>query len=90
MSKPLEGGASTLSKKAHLLKVWEQTGRMPGELGKVYPVPESLFYLWEWLSDQVYPLSYVELEAWQRLTKRKLSLWEIRALIELDKVRSYG
>ena len=60
------------------------------ELEKVIPRPKELFYLWDWLSEQVYPLSFTELEAWQRLTGRRLALWEVRALIELDKVRSYG
>ena len=72
------------------MKVWSQTGRMPEELGKVIPTPQELYYLWVWLSEQVYPLSYVELEAWQRVTGRNLALWEVRAMIELDKVRSYG
>lgn len=79
-----------MSKKSHLIKVWTQTGRKPVELEKVIPRPTSLFYLWEWLCEQVYPLSFTELESWQRLTGRSLSMWEVKALIELDKVRSYG
>lgn len=63
---------------------------MPQQLEKVIPRPKELMYLWEWLCEHTYPLSFVELESWQRTTGRSLSLWEVRALIELDKVRSYG
>lgn len=63
---------------------------MPQELESVFPRPKELMYLWEWLCEQVYPLSFAELESWQRLTGRRLSLWEVRVLIELDKVRSNG
>lgn len=72
------------------MMVWKQTGRKPSELEKVVPGPTELRYLWDWLCEQVYPLSFAELEAWQRLTGRRLERWEIRAMIELDKVRSYG
>ena len=85
----MEGGQSTLSQKSHLAKVWQQTGKMPPQLEKVIPRPKELVYLWDWLCEQVYPLSFTELEAWQRVTGRRLYLWEVRALIELDKVRSY-
>lgn len=63
---------------------------MPPDLEIVMDVPTTLMYLWEWLCEHTYPMSFVELESWQRLTGRKLDLWEIRAMVELDKVRSYG
>lgn len=86
----MPGSESGLSKKAHLYMVWKQTGRMPDELGKVIPVPEEMMYLWDWLNELQYPLSFMELEAWQRSTQRKLEGWEVRVMQELDKVRSYG
>lgn len=63
---------------------------MPEDLEKVMNKPVELMYLWEWLNEHVYPISFVELESWQRLTGRSLSMWEVKAIIELDKVRSYG
>lgn len=86
----MEGGNGTTSQKQHLLMVWKQTKKMPPGLEKVVNKPEEFSYLWDWLCELVYPLSFTELEAWQRLTGRSLSLWEVRAIIELDKVRSYG
>lgn len=86
----MEGSESGQSKKSHLLKVWNQTGRMPTELQKVMDPPQEVMYLWEWLGDLVYPLSFVELKAWQELTARQLSAWEVRAMVELDKVRANG
>lgn len=72
------------------MKVWKQTGRKPKELEEVVPPPKDFKYLWDWLCDLPYPLSYTELEAWMRLTGRSLSRWQIQILAELDKVRSYG
>lgn len=63
---------------------------MPPELGKVLPRPRDLIYLWDWLSDLMYPLSYTELAAWQQVRGIQLSRWEVQALSELDKVRSHG
>ena len=63
---------------------------MPPELEAVIPRPVEMFYLWDWLGELISPLSFVELGYWQELTGRRLATWEVRALIELDKVRSYG
>lgn len=77
-----------MSKKSHLMKVWEQTGRMPDELRKVIPAPKEFMYLWNWLWELATPLSYAELRYWQELTGRSLSRWEVSALQELDRVRN--
>lgn len=79
-----------MSKKQHLLKVWKQTGRKPKELDEVLPPPTDLIYLWDWLGNFTYPLSFTELEAWTRLTGRSLARWQIQAMAELDKVRAHG
>lgn len=63
---------------------------MPDELEEVMSPPRELMYLWEWLRDHMYPLSFTELVAWQGLTGRHLSRWEVSALVLLDKVRSHG
>lgn len=63
---------------------------MPTELEEVIPPPKELKYLWDWVCDHTYPLSFMELEAWSRLTGKKLQRWQIQVMVELDKVRSYG
>lgn len=54
------------------------------------PPPKEFKYLWDWLCELTYPLSFTELESWQRLTGRELSMWQVRVMTELDKVRSHG
>lgn len=87
LSKPVEGG--TQSKMEHLRAVWKQTGVKPTEL-ELPEVPREMLYLWKWLCDLIYPMSFSELKAWGELTGRKLSRWEVEVLIRLDTVRSNG
>lgn len=90
LSRALEGSKDGTSKKSHLLKVWQQTGRMPDELEKVMSPPLDFIYLWNWLQELNCPMAFSELKAWQELTKRKLLRWEIMAMVRLDGVRAHG
>lgn len=77
----------------HLLSAWEQSGKKPLELFTP-PLPTNIAYLWEYFI-QLHnrrinygfgqsPLSYLEIDAWSRLTKTKLDQWELKAIIEID------
>ena len=90
LSKPVEGGHTTQSKMEQLRAVWKQTKVKPPELEAIPEPPRDLLYLWEWLGDQMYPLSYAELTAWQGLTRRRLARWEVEVMMRLDRVRSHG
>lgn len=56
--------------------------------------PDDLDYLWEWFLELhsarqsggfgAAPISYLEMEAWSRLTDRELRDWEARAIRTLD------
>jgi hypothetical protein len=89
LSKPVEGGG-TQSQIEHLRAVWKQTGRKPLELDKIPEPPRDLVYLWNWLNDLIYPMSYSEVIAWGTLTGRKLAKWEVAVMMRLDRVRSNG
>lgn len=86
----MEGSPTGLTKKRHLMMVWKQTGRKPKELEDVVPPPEQFRYLWDWLCELPYPLSYTELEACNRMKGRRLARWQVHVMSELDKVRSHG
>jgi hypothetical protein len=57
--------------------------------------PEELRYLWNWFQDISFarhhngfnyqPLGWMDIYAWCRLFGRRLQLWEMRALIRLDR-----
>lgn len=60
------------------------TGKRPPMLDAHGPMPERLAYLWQWFRELRKPLSYTEIEAWARLTRRSPERWEIDALFRLD------
>jgi hypothetical protein len=50
-------------------------------------IPEALEYLWGWFLEQRpggEALSYEDIDAWARLTRRRLEPHEVHAMIELD------
>ena len=90
LSKPVEGGMTKQTKMEHLNIVWKQSGNKPQELADVPEPPPELLYLWDWLGELTYPMSFAELEAWGRLTGHTLCRWEVEALVKLDRVRGNG
>ena len=82
--------------KQHLLTAWKQSGKKPQELIDAPPLPELTAYLWGYYQELHrrrvnygwghVPLSFSEVEAWARLTKRKLDPWELSALLDIDAV----
>ena len=86
----MEGGLTKQTKMEHLTIVWKQSGKKPQELADIPEPPRELMYLWKWLGDLSYPMSFAELEAWGRLTGHELRRWEVEALVKLDRVRCNG
>lgn len=72
--------------KEHLIRAWRNTGRKPHELDAHGEMPARLAYLWRWFLELKKPITYTEIEAWTRLTKREIERWEIRALMRLGAV----
>ena len=68
----------------------KQTGRMPDELDKVMSPPREFLYLWDWLLELECPVHFAELLYWQEVTGRRLALWEVKAMIQLDRIRAHG
>ena len=66
---------------------------MPDEL-RVEPLPHVVHYLWEWFLELhrsrsgsgfgPNPIGFVEIDAWQRVTGRNLSGWEVDVMFALD------
>lgn len=83
---PVDGGHTQQTRREQLRAVWKTTGIKPPELD-IAP-PEEVLYLWQWLRNFVYPLTYVELEAWSRLRGVQLANYEIEALMKLDRARA--
>lgn len=88
LSKPVPGGLTKLTELENLRVVWKVTGVKPTPLVELGSPPEELLYLWKWLRDFAHPMSFSELDSWCRLHNRKLSYWEVDALMLLDRVRS--
>lgn len=76
-----------LTTRQHLIKVWEKTGSCPKELAEHSECPVEFQNLLLWHDELTSPLTFIELEAWSHLTKRRLEVWEIKILFRLDAVR---
>ena len=82
------------TKREHLASAWRQTGIMPDELKAVPKLPLSIHYLWATFLELhrrrksngfgPVPLQYLDVEAWGRLTNRKLDVWELQAILGVD------
>jgi hypothetical protein len=90
---PLKDGKSTLRRKYE--SVARQSGVVPPELRDCPEPPRDLQYLFDWFSELsatrssgfgLSALSYVDIDAWARLTRRVLRPWEVRALRDLDTI----
>lgn len=63
-------------------------GRKPKQLLdlEVHQLPDSTAYLWEWY-DELFnggKISWQELDAWSRLTRRRILPWEAETIKALD------
>lgn len=74
---------------------WRQSGEMPDQL--IYePCPEELKYLWELYQKiaggrdgggfGIAPLTWLNIEAWSRLSRVSLLPFEVEAITQLDVV----
>lgn len=63
-------------------------GRKPKQLEdlSVHSLPEGLSYLWGWFEElfNAGKLSYQEIDAWNRLTRRNVTPQEVEAIKTLD------
>jgi hypothetical protein len=69
-----------------LLAVWKQTGRKPKELEEHGDCPENLLYLWRWFLEIKPPLTYTEVHHWQELTGKRLFVWEVKLLMNINRL----
>lgn len=69
-----------------LTRIWKTTGDKPPEL-ETPALPRMFAHLVVWLGQLPGPLTWSELESWQRQTRRRLALWELQALLHLDHLR---
>jgi hypothetical protein len=77
------------SAKEHLKSLWRQTGLMPDQL-KSFDLPESLAYIWDDFIElnsartsngySMNPLTFLEIDAWQRLTGKFTDIELIKML----------
>jgi len=76
----------------HLTAAWRSSGVKPPELSN--PVPQLISYLWDYYlelhkrrGNNGYghvALTFLEIEAWERKTQRKLDAWELKAILAVD------
>lgn len=79
----------------HLESIEKQTGITP-ELLKAAPFPETLEYLWRDFIElnnartsngyTLNPISFIEIDAWNRLMNKRVTAQEISILKQLDAV----
>ena len=86
MSLPVEGSES--SKKTHLTKVWEQTGKKPKELADQPEMPEGIEYVWVWFLEllQGGTFSWTEIRAWSDMRGIKPQAEELELLLGLNQL----
>lgn len=79
---------SKLTLRVSLEHVAKQLGRKPLQLELLSQIdlPEDTAYLWGWYGELFNggKLTYQELDAWSRLTRRRLLPWEVKVLKTLD------
>lgn len=75
----------------------DQLGVLPERLKEAPELPHTLAYVWDWFLDLnssrqhtmegEAPISYLEIDAWIRVTRVEVSPWEVALIRRLDKVR---
>ncbi len=82
-----------VTQREQLQRVQQQTGVAPPELVDEPRLPELCQRLWEWFGElaatrqngfAANPISFMEIDAWSRLTRTRPALWEIKAIRALD------
>lgn len=84
----------------HLTKLVD-LGRKPDSDLIGPDLPNTVGYLWAWFAELascrsvgmagINPINFVDIDAWSRLTGRNVQPYEVRALLDLDRVmRSKG
>jgi hypothetical protein len=85
-----EDGSTVLD---HLLLVWEKTGHMPAKLRDAPVLPEGLTSLWRAFNELhesrgaafgFQRITFVDMEAWQRMTGAALEPWEVELIRKAD------
>lgn len=80
-------------KRADFDEVEKQTGRTPPEAINPEPYPDALEYIWEWFGELSRtrgggwgpgPITYLEIDAWARLTSNSPEPWEVALIRKLD------
>lgn len=69
------------------MQVFKTLGRKPAQLENLPVPPEGMQYLWDYYKEVFTgePITYLEMEAWVKLTRRHLEPWEVKAIKALDK-----
>jgi hypothetical protein len=86
LQKPIKGSKQTLEKS--LRQVYKTTGKKPKQLEALDNLPPEIAYIWLWFLEISghCPLTYAELESWNRLTCANLRPWEAEAIKSLDRL----
>ena len=85
-----------VTRRDELKQVEKQTRKSQPELDKCQEIPDCVQYLWRWfweINDSrtsngfgFNPISYLEIEAWDRLTMKWVSPWETETIKKMDTV----
>jgi hypothetical protein len=93
MDTPDKSGSS---RRAHLRQVEKTSGKTPEELLENPELPEPVKHVWEWWYELhnarsaggmgQSPITYLDIQAWAKMSRQEPTPWEVQALREMDKV----
>lgn len=88
LSLPPPGSKNKTPLRKHLEKVWKSSGRQPAQLANKPQLPPDFAHLWQYFLELNTPegLSFAEIEAWSKLTRRNVSAFEADVLRKLDRI----
>jgi hypothetical protein len=83
-----------VSRREHLLAAWRTSGVQPAELAEAPELPDGGSKVWADFQDLHKTrrsglngperIAFADLHSWQIVTRLRLELWEVRAILRLD------
>lgn len=72
-----------------MIEAWNKLGEKPDALVELGEPPYELAYLFDWFkSARQFGISYTELKAWADLSAIDIRPWEVKVIIDLDRMVS--
>lgn len=85
----VNGSKTGLTQRKHLEQLQKARRVLVPELERSTCPPLALIHLWKWYENELAwnsPISFQEIQAWSKLTKREITAHETEVLFTLDKL----